>query len=86
MDKVLSTRIDEAVITLIDRLAYERQIPKKRVIEEAVRSYCRQSDTQAKVDVFAATSGAWRRSETPARTVERARASFGQAMRRHHVS
>ncbi|OGV78611.1 MAG: hypothetical protein A3K19_31810 [Lentisphaerae bacterium RIFOXYB12_FULL_65_16] len=81
MDKVLSTRIDEAVITLIDRLAYERRIPKKRVIEEAVRSYCRQADTQARVDVFASTSGAWQRAESPAKTVEQARTCFRQAMR-----
>lgn len=84
MDKVLSSRIDESVIALIDRLAHERRLPKKRILEEAIQLYSRQAEDQQRLDVFAGTCGAWQRDESASDTVAGVRAALDQGLRRHH--
>ncbi len=84
MDKVISTRVDEAVAFEIENLSKHLRIPKKEVIENAVRSYAAQTRSNEKKDVFDRTCGAWMRDESPAETVEKARKAFNESMQRHH--
>ena len=83
MDKIFSTRVDEAVIHRIGSLARRLRTSKKRVIEKAVETYAAQVEREQKSDVFEETCGAWHRKETPQQTVERARAAFRRSMERH---
>jgi antitoxin component of RelBE/YafQ-DinJ toxin-antitoxin module len=81
MDKILSARVDESVIRKIDALAKQMGATKKAVIEEAVRLYSEQVQSQ-EVDVFERTLGAWSRKEPPQQTVAKARRAFRGSMRK----
>ena len=83
MDKVLSARVDEAVIHRIGSLARRLRTSKKRVIENAVQAYADKVDQEEQSDVFEQTSGAWRRKESASRIVDEARGAFRKAMERH---
>ncbi len=83
MDKVLSARVDEAVIRQIGLLARELKTTKKAIIESAVRLYSEQSGLKKKLDVFEQTCGSWNRSESPEETVNQARSAFRGSMERH---
>jgi hypothetical protein len=82
MDKVFSTRLDESVIVLLDELAEARSTSKKKLLEEAIRSMAENTEGCRPADVFARTSGAWRRRESPQRTIDRARSAFRDSMKR----
>lgn len=84
MDKILSARIDEAVIRQIGLLARELRTTKKAVIESAVRFYSEQTGLKKQVDVFESTCGIWSRAEPPEETVRQARSTFRKSMERHH--
>ncbi|MGB5685126.1 MAG: hypothetical protein WBM35_04895 [Candidatus Electrothrix sp.] len=84
MDKVLSARVDEAIIRQIGLLARELKTTKKAIIESAVRLYSEQSGLKKKIDVFETTCGSWNRSESPEETVNQARSAFRKSMERHH--
>ena len=84
MDKILSARIDEAVIRQIALLARELHTTKKAVIESAVRFYSEQTGLKKQVDVFESTCGIWNRAEPPEETVRQARSAFRNSMERHH--
>jgi hypothetical protein len=83
VDKVISSRVSESVAHQIEVLAKRLRIPKKRVIEEAILAYARQTAREDDLDVFAQTSGAWKRRESPEKTVKRARKAFRESMTRH---
>ena len=83
MDRVFSARIDESVVALIDALSRRLRVPKKRVIEDAVRAYSLGADGEEAIDVFSETCGLWERPEPAGKTVEKARARFRDSMRRH---
>lgn len=85
MDKILSARIDEAVIRQIGLLARELKTTKKAVIENAVRLYSEQSGLKKKIDVFEQTCGSWDRSESPEETTHQARSVFRKSMERHQL-
>jgi hypothetical protein len=82
MDKIFSARLDESAIHRIASLAQRLRTSKKRVIEEAVQAYAARIEREQKSDVFAETSGAWRRTEAAAPMVERARAAFRRSLER----
>lgn len=86
MDRVLSTRIDESTVTLLGSLARELGVPKKRVIEQALRAFARTIADEKQVDVFAETCGVWRRDESPGATVKQTREAFRRGLARHHES
>lgn len=83
MDKVLSARVDETVMHRIGDLARRLHTSKKRIIEEAVRSYAARVDEDEKSDVFERTAGAWDREESPDQLVEAAREAFRKGMERY---
>jgi predicted transcriptional regulator len=82
MDKIMSARIDESVAHRIGDLARRLKTSRKRVIEQAVLLLAREVDSQPDDDVFARTFGAWRRKQSAATTVTRARRAFSRSMGR----
>ena len=83
MDKILSARIDEAVIRQIGLLARELKTTKKAIIESAVRLYSEQNGMKKRIDIFEQTCGCWKHSESPEETVRQARSAFRKSMERH---
>lgn len=78
MDKIMSTRMDEAVIQRIGLLAKKLGTSKKAIIENAVRNYAEKVEADQGVDVLAQTFGSWQRNESEAETVT----SIKNAMRK----
>ncbi len=83
MDKVLSARVDEAVLHKIGLLARKLGTSKKAVIERAILEFADQFESDGDLDPMALTHGAWDREETAEETVARARGAFRGSMERH---
>ncbi len=83
MDKILSARVDEAVIKKIGLLAQKLDTTKKSIIENAVRDYSKKIEEEHKIDILEQTLGAWQRTETPEETVKQIRGVFRKSMERH---
>ncbi len=83
MDKIFSTRIDEAVHKRIGLLAQKLNISKKALIERAILQYSDNNEITAKIDPLKQTLGAWNRKEKPATTIKNARNAFQKSMKRH---
>ena len=82
MDKVFSTRMDEAVSRRLGDLARRLGVSKKAVVERALRELAQRVDEEEGTDVFAATCGAWQRDESPDETRRAARERFEESMER----
>ena len=82
MDKIISARVDEQAADLITALAVQLRTSKKSVIEQAVAHYADLVRGGKAEDVFARTSGAWARRESPEKTVAAARKAFSDSMNR----
>jgi len=78
MDKLFSARVDDAVVRRIGSLARQLRTTKKTVIEGAILLYAETLKNGTKADVFERTCGSWKRTESTAKTVSKAR----QAIRR----
>jgi len=66
MDKIMSTRIDKAVIRHIGLLAKRLGTSKKAVLENAIRYYAEKIEAEQGFDVLTHTLGSWQRDETAA--------------------
>ncbi len=84
MDKIMSTRVDESVVFMIDCLSRTLHTSKKNVIENAVRLYSEEVCGENAPDAFAETCGAWQRDEPVGATIKRARETFNSSLARHH--
>ncbi|MDY6903288.1 MAG: hypothetical protein SWH61_01260 [Thermodesulfobacteriota bacterium] len=84
MDKILSARVDEAVIQQVGMLARELKTTKKAIIEAAIKNYSEQKGVESKINIFNKTCGAWKRDETPQESISKARSAFNKSMERHH--
>jgi hypothetical protein len=84
MERIMSTRIDDSVVSLIDRIAREKKLTKKRIIEEAVRNFWQKIKGEKELDIFQHSFGAWKRDEPVEETVQKSRMAFNQSMQRHH--
>ena len=82
MDKILSARIDESIVELLDALSRSLHKTKKKILEEALDQYAKSLDMNP--DVFEETHGTWRRNESPDETRRRIRDEFERSMRRRH--
>jgi hypothetical protein len=69
MDKIMSTRMDEAVIQRINILAKIMGTSKKAVLENAVKCLAEKVAAEKDLDIFVQTSGSWTRDEPCATTV-----------------
>jgi predicted transcriptional regulator len=83
MDKVLSARVDEAVLQRLTMLAGRLRTSKKAIIERAILAYAERVEAEQQVDLLEQTHGAWQREDSADETVERARSAFRQAMDQH---
>ncbi len=86
MDRVFSARLDETVVDELNRVTKRLGISKKQFLEEAIQLRLSQPSHGGARDLWAATCGAWRRSESPTTTVRRARRAFEASVRRYHSS
>ncbi|MHB8764567.1 MAG: ribbon-helix-helix protein, CopG family [Deferrisomatales bacterium] len=58
MDKVLSARVDEAVLRRLGMLAEALGTTKKDVLERAIRTFSERLEQEQVLDVFLQTCGA----------------------------
>lgn len=84
MDKIFSTRLDEATLDELNRVTRRMGMTKRRFLQEAIRLRARQADAAGNADVWAETLGAWHRQEAAPTTVRRARRQFQRSFQRHH--
>ena len=83
MDKIMSTRMDEAVIRHIDMLAKRLGTSKKAVLENAVRYYVEKIEAEQDFDVFTHTFGSWRRDKSAAETVHTIKDTMRKSQERY---
>ncbi len=83
MNKIFSARIDEEVIRYIGYLAKKMKTSKKEIIETAVREYAEKINQMGEIDILEESFGIRHREETPEETVEEAKKTFREAMKRH---
>jgi len=83
MDKIMSTRMDEAVIQHVGMLAKKLGTSKKAVLENAVRCYAEKMEAEQGLDVLSHTCGAWQREESVAQTVGRSKEAMRKSQERH---
>ena len=86
MQKMFSTRLEEATINEIERLSRRLGISKRQFLEDAVGRHARELNTGEAPgdDIWSETLGAWRRSEKVETTIRRARRTFERGFTRHH--
>lgn len=82
MDKILSARVDESVVSRIGSLARRLHTSKKKIIESAIETYADHVDKEQGFDVFEHTCGAWQRKESARDTVVKVRRAFRDSMQR----
>lgn len=86
MQKIMSARVDESVVALVDRIAREKKMSKREILEEAIKNFWEKVSIEKEVDSFQASFGAWERDESAEETVRKSRDAFNQSMQRHHTS
>jgi hypothetical protein len=84
MDRVFSTRIDNAVYRKINHLSTSLHASKKSVIEMAIEQLSKKVEKEAELSAFDQTFGVWERLESPAETVDAAKKVFRDSLGRHH--
>ena len=84
MQKIFSTRLEEATLHELDRATRKLGISKRQFLEEAIRLRAQTIDRRAGDDVWSDTLGAWQRAERPEHTIRRARRVFQRAFVRRH--
>ena len=83
MDKIMSARVDEAVIRHIGMLAQKLGTSKKAVIENAIRHYLEEIQAKEGFDLLSETFGGWQRDESAAETVRHIKAAMRKSQERH---
>lgn len=83
MEKIFSTRLDEALLNEMDRVTRRAGMTKKQFLEEAIRARARELSAPPGEDVWDETRGIWKRRERPAATVKAARSLFRRSIERH---
>ena len=83
MDKIMSTRIDEAVIRHIGMLAKRLGTSKKAVLENAVRCYAEKIETEQGFDVLTDTFGNWQRNKSAAETLQAIKDTMRKSQERY---
>lgn len=83
MDKIMSTRMDEAVIRHIGMLAKRLGTSKKAVLENAVRYYAEKIEAEQGFDALTHTFGSWKRDESAAATVSAVKDTMRKSQERY---
>ena len=85
MDKILSARVDESVLSMLGTLAKQLHKSKKSILESAILLYASQIEKESKQDIFDCAFGAWNRAETTSESVKTSRKAFNNSMMRHNT-
>jgi predicted transcriptional regulator len=83
MDKIMSTRMDEAVIRHIGMLAKKLGTSKKAVLENAVRHYAEKIEADQNFDVLTHTFGSWQRPGSAGETVRTIKSFMRKSQERY---
>ncbi|MBN2417931.1 MAG: hypothetical protein JXL81_00975 [Deltaproteobacteria bacterium] len=83
MDKIMSARVNEAVIRRIGMLAKRLNISRKAVIERAIDNYTQQIDSEEDVDILTVTCGTWKRDEDPDEIVQKIKETMRHSQERY---
>ena len=83
MDKIMSTRLDEAVIRHIGMLAKKLGTSKKSVLENAIRYYTAKIEAEQGFDVLTHTCGSWQRDSSAAETVHAIKDAMRKSQERY---
>ena len=83
MDKIMSARIDEAIIRCIGMLAKQLNMSKKAVIENAMTKYAQQVELDENLDILTQTCGSWKREEAADETARNIKAAMRRSQKRH---
>ena len=86
MQKIFSTRLEEATLHELERATRQLGMSKRQFLEEAIQLRAKAAQRHPSEDVWSETLGAWRRSEPPEATVRRARRAFERSVGRHHTA
>lgn len=84
MDKILSARVDESVLSRLGNLAQQLHQSKKSILEHAILLYAHQVEKEQNQDIFDCAFGAWHRKEKTSASVKTSRKAFNNSMTRHH--
>jgi hypothetical protein len=84
MQKIFSTRLEEATLHELERATRKLGVSKRQFLEEAIRLRAQAAHHDSGRDVWSETLGAWQRRESPTATIQTARRVFRRAFRRHH--
>ena len=84
MQRIFSTRLEEATIDELNRVTRRLGISKRQFLEDAIQALARHLRGASADDVWTATLGAWRRTEPGETTIRHARGAFQRSFRRHH--
>ena len=83
MDKIMSARIDEAVVQRINMLSKKLNMTKKAIIENAVQHYAAKIESEQHIDMMEHTLGSWRRDEPAFETVEHIKQEMRRSLERY---
>lgn len=83
MDKIMSTRMDEAIIQHIGMLATKLGVSKKAILENAVRQYAEKIEAEQGFDILTHTCGSWQRDESAAETVQTIKQTMRKSQERY---
>ena len=83
MDKIISTRMDEAVIRNIGVLAKILGTSKKTVLENAVRCYVEKIELEKNFDVLTHTFVSWQRDKSADKTVHTIKDAMHKSQERY---
>jgi hypothetical protein len=84
MDKIFSARLDESVLTELEQVTHQHHMTKKKFLEEAIHRLAESMTQPEETDIWAQTSGAWKRKESPAALVKQIRSKVNQSFERRH--
>ena len=82
MDKILSARIDDSKLRVLDELSKRLHKSKKSILEEAIEQYARDKKDEG-FEILKETSGCWNRKESASETAEKVRGRFSESFSRH---
>jgi hypothetical protein len=84
MQKIFSTRLEEATLNEMERATRKLGISKRQFLEEAIQLRVERLSRDEERDVWSETLGAWQRREPGVTTIRRARRAFRHTFERHH--
>lgn len=85
MDKILSARVDEAVLYRLNMLAKSLHMSKKAVLEGAILAFAEKVKANREIDILEKTYGAWQREESVEETIDQTREKFRSSVMRHQA-